>query len=111
MTYCDRCAGDRLPLSKKRKTATCTYCGATLECSDRPNVGELLKIVKPALDVLWRQGLLKNEAKGIPIHASLATLDNEERPTLELRASRDIEVPEYIEGVRIRLMVCEPYYH
>ena len=112
MTYCDRCAETKLfPIGKKRTTATCTFCKATLDCSDRPNMVELLKAVKPALDILWKQGLVKNENKGIPVHATHATLDSEDRPMLELRATRDIEVPDYVDGVKIRLMVCDPYYH
>jgi len=110
MLYCDRCIGTR-PQSKRRKTGTCDLCKAVLDCNDRPNLKELLKSVQPALDQLWRQGLLKNEAKGIPIHASLATLDENDNPVLELRSSREIDVPDFIEGVKVRLMVCEPYYH
>lgn len=112
MLYCDRCAEARLlPVGKKRTTATCHLCKATLECSDRPNMVELLKAVKPALDILWKQGFIHNEAKGMPVHATHATLDSEDRPMLELRATREIEVPEYVDGVKIRLMVCDPYYH
>lgn len=110
MFYCDRCIGTR-PQSKKRKTTTCSLCSAVLDCNDRPNIGELLKMVRPALDQLWRQGLVKNEHKGIPVHATLATLDENDNPVLELRATRDVIVPNYIDGVKIRVMVCEPYYH
>jgi hypothetical protein len=54
---------------------------------------------------------VKNEHKGIPVHATLATLDENDNPVLELRATRDVIVPNYIDGVKIRVMVCEPYYH
>lgn len=110
MIYCDRCIGTR-PQSKRRKTATCSLCQATMDCNDRPNLKELLKSTTGALDQLWKLGFLKNEAKGMPIHATLATLDENDNPVLELRSSREIDVPVFLEGVKIRVMVCEPYYH
>lgn len=110
MFYCDRCIGTR-PQSKKRKIASCALCTATLECHERPNMSELLKMVRPALDQLWKQGLVKNEYKGIPVHATLASLDENDNPVLELRTTRDVIMPTLIEGVKIKVMVCEPYYH
>lgn len=111
MTYCDRCVGSRPVTKKKKLSVSCDDCKAVMDCNTRLNMVELMKKVQPAIDQLWRMGLIKNEAKGIPVHAVLATLDSEENPMLELRATRDIEVPNTVEGIKIRLLVCEPYYH